>query len=92
MIFFFMSLSIVIAGDSSALLSGDFANSEYNKGKNILHKQLICDACPLSGTKLTRSVAQDIRSQLHGEKFELFTHREANSMIFYLDYRFKMND
>ncbi len=92
MIFFLMSLSIVIAADSRALLSGDFANSEYNKGKTILHKHLICDACPLAGTKLTRSTAWDIRSKLYGEKFELFTHREMNSMIFYLEYRFRLKD
>lgn len=88
---FLLSLSS-FAVASGSHDSDSSASSEYNKGKKIVYKQLICDSCPLKSAELNKTVAQDIVIKLNkGDKsLGSFNASEVKLVESYLQERFSL--
>lgn len=66
-------------------------NAQYHKGKSVLRKQLLCDGCPLDGTKVNRSTAPEIRQKLQSGKFSnVLNANDAKALDTYLTRRYKI--
>ena len=86
----FLSVTVSFASGSK---SGDsMADSGYSKGKNIVYKQMLCDACPLKSVHLDKAVAKDIVMKLSQGDSSLgsFQRREVDSVLAYLNDRFSL--
>jgi len=94
-LFSFAALTI-----SSANASGSFgggassgAHSNYNLGKSLFHKKLICNQCPADGIQMNKKGAKDLIMNL--EEQEDFASdlnaKNRKAVIAYLSRRFKVN-
>jgi len=89
----------ILAVSSFALASGSHSSGsmkmskgDYNKGKMIVHKQIMCDSCPMKSASLDKSTAKDIMMKLKKGDASLgsFQKAEVKSVVVYLEDRFSM--
>lgn len=67
-------------------------NTQYHRGKSVLRKQLLCDACPLDGSKVNRSTAPEILAKLKSGKFSAVLNGEdEKALSTYLIRRYRID-
>ncbi|NOY71906.1 MAG: hypothetical protein GXP14_05945 [Gammaproteobacteria bacterium] len=68
------------------------ADNIYNQGKTIVHKQLICESCPLEAATLDENTAMTIIEELktNGTGSDSLSDAQKESVIVYLEKRFSM--
>ncbi len=96
-LFTFAVLSILVSlpafsSGSHDMSEANHADSIYNKGKTVVHKQLICQACPLETAKLDKEVAMTIIEKLvtGNASVESISEDDKQSVIVYLEKRFSL--
>ncbi|VAW88724.1 hypothetical protein MNBD_GAMMA16-115 [hydrothermal vent metagenome] len=96
-LFTFAVLSLIVS--SSAFASGshdmskeNHADSTYNQGKTVVHKQLICQSCPLETANLDKDAAMTIIEKLvtGNTSVESISESDKQSVIVYLEKRFSL--
>ena len=84
----------------AASASGSFGPSNgsglqgpYNLGKQVYHKKIACDSCPLPSKKLTMESANKVIQKLNTRKdlMELLKAKERKAAIYYLKKRHKLS-
>jgi len=83
----------VYASGSHSMGDGNMAKSSYNKGKTLLHKQLMCKSCPLNEMSLDKTVAANLIAKLTDGSPEVgsLSPAEKQSVVTYLQERFELN-
>lgn len=68
------------------------ADNIYNEGKTIVHKQLICESCPLEAATLDENTAMTIIEKLktNSTGSDSLSASQKESVIVYLEKRFSM--
>jgi len=82
----------VFASGSHDMSKENHADSAYNQGKTVVHKQLICKSCPLETAVLDKDVAMTIIEKLvtGNVSVESISEDDKQSVIVYLEKRFSL--
>lgn len=81
----------------STFASGSFSfgaaavpQDDYNQGKVLLHKKLICGSCPMASSGLDKASAQQLLSKIEGGDAAGLSPKEQDAVIYYLQERFDL--
>ncbi len=80
----------VFASGSEHMSKSNNADNVYNQGKTIVHKQLICESCPLEAATLDENTAMTIIEELKTNGSDSLSESQKESVIVYLEKRFSM--
>ena len=87
--------SVAMMANASGSFNPYGGNSEqriYGIGKQVFHKKLVCDSCPLSGQSINKNVAHETIKNIsaRADGFETLKPKERKAAIFYLKKRYRL--